>query len=108
MSCLGSRVGVMILLWKVLEALVPAANEQVAFLEDFRKAFHTEDVDDVLQDHGELLQEVEVSKFYCLCSSFHSHGGVYFVPLKEIPIGPESTERFGRGPDPDLTRKVGF
>ena len=35
-------------------------------------------------------------------------GGVYFVSLNGIPIGPESTERFGRGPDPDLARKVGF
>ena len=39
---------------------------------------------------------------------FVSYGGVYFVPLKGIPIGPESTERFGRGPDPDLARKVCF
>ena len=35
-------------------------------------------------------------------------GGVYFVPLKGIPTGLESTERFGRGLDPDLARKAGF
>ena len=37
-----------------------------------------------------------------------TYGHVYFVPLKGIPTGPESTERFGRGPDPDLARKAGF
>ena len=36
------------------------------------------------------------------------HGHVYFVSLKGIPTGPESTERFGRGPDPDLARKARF
>ena len=41
-------------------------------------------------------------------SATMSYGGVYFVPLKGIPTGPESTERFGRGPDPDLARKAGF
>ena len=38
----------------------------------------------------------------------NSCGGVYFVPLKGIPTVPESTERFGCGPDPDLARKAGF
>ena len=36
------------------------------------------------------------------------YGSVYFVSLKGIYTGPESTEWFGRGPDPDLARKVRF
>ena len=37
-----------------------------------------------------------------------TYGSVYFVSLKGIYTRPESTERFGRGPDPDLAGKVWF
>ena len=39
--------------------------------------------------------------------SAHKCGGVYFVVFKRIPIGLESTERFGRGLDPDMAGTVG-
>ena len=51
---------------------------------------------------GDMLRILRLLKVLCV------YGGVYFVSLKGIYTGPESTEWFGWGPDPDLAEKFGF